>query len=177
MAKVVHFTKTFGASGSTVSRTNATAVATHSAPNQTSDTLARTWTQFHFGVTVDSTGNIPPYDWWQTARLNLALEFDPSGSGTPTTNEGDPKVFAWWMLYPEPFYDVISNGLYGVRFTPREQLLQTRSRHKGNGVQFAKLMWVLYLHDSSAVLTNPGGLYSVTSAFAIYTKALWESDT
>lgn len=177
MAKVVHFTKTFSHSAPTVTRAATTAIGTHTAPNLSTDTLARTWTQFHFGVTVDATGNVPPYDWWQTARLNLALQFNKNGSSVPTANEGDPSVFAWWVLYPEPFYDTQANGLYGVRFTPREQLLETRSRHKSDGTAFAKLLWVLYLHDSSGVLTNLGGLYSTTSAFAIYSKALWESDT
>jgi hypothetical protein len=177
MAKVPHETVNFGSSGPSVSRTNATAIQTHTAPNLASDTLARTVTQFHMGYVIDPTGNPPPIEWWHTARLMLGLEYNQNGSGTPTTNEDSPTLVARWMLYPEPWYDLATNDLYGVRFTPRSDLLVTTTRRKGDGTNFAKLLWVLYLHDGNHVLDNPGGTYSVTSGFAIYTKAIWESDT
>jgi len=177
VAKVKHETRAFGSSSNVVTRTNATAIQTHTAPNLPSDTLARTVTSFHFAISIDPSGNPPPYEWWQAARLHLGLEYNQSGSGTPTTNENDSSLIARWMLYPEPYYDTAANALYGVRFTPRADVLQTLTRRKGDGVNMAKLLWVLYLHDTNHVMDNPGGTYSVNSSFAIYTKAIWESDT
>jgi hypothetical protein len=175
--KVPHETVLFGSSSNVVTRTNATVIQTHTAPNLASDTLARTLTQFHFAITIDPTGNPPPIEWWQAARLMLGLQYNQNGSAAATTNEDSPLLLARWMIYPEPFYDLTTNDLYGVRFTPRSDLLVTSTRRKGDGVNFAKLLWVLYLHDTNHALDNPGGAYSVNSSFAIYTKAIWESDT
>lgn len=177
MAKVPHITQSFGSSSYHTTRTTPEVIQTHTAPNLPSDTVARTLVSFHFAVSIDPTGNPPPIEWWHTARLNLAMQWNPGGSGSASSNENDSAYKARWLLYPEPYYDLATNDLYGVRFTPRRDVLETEARHKGDGVNMGKLLWVLHYHDSYGVLTNAGSTYSAITSFAIYSKVIWESDT
>lgn len=175
--KIPHITQQFGSSAYHVSRTTPELVATHTAPNLPSDTVARTIVSVHFEVSIDPSVNPPPIEWWHTARLNFAMQWNPAGSGTMSTNENDSAYKARWMLYPEPYYDLAGNALYGVKFQPRSDVLETTTRHKGNGVNMGKLLFGFHYHDSYGVLVNTGGLYSTISSFAIYSKVIWESDT
>lgn len=177
MAKFAHITQSFGSSTTLVSRTSPTAIQTHTAPNLPTDTLARTILQFHMGVVIDPTGNPPPIEWWQTARMTLCMAYNANGSGSAPASENDPSIKARWMMYPTPWYDLATNDLYGVLFQPKETILETTTRHKGDGVNSAKLIWWLFMNDANHAVTNPGGTYSLTSSFAVYTKAIWESDT
>jgi len=81
------------------------------------------------------------------------------------------------MLYPGLWYTDVGNGLHGVTFQPRADTIQFRGRHKGNGANVGQYSFGFYLHDSSGVLQNGGGLYSVLKGYAFYATTFWESDT
>lgn len=177
MAKVMHTVKTFGSASNHISDTAAVTFGAHGTPNLKTDTIARSIFSVFLSVTVDDSVNPPPYDWFQSARCTFAVAWSPTGTTTLPSSENDQSLKGRVMLYPELWYPTPVNGLHGVLFKPRGDTIQFHTRHKGNGVNTGEYSFGLYLHDSSGVLQNPGGIYSVLHGWAWYATTMWESDT
>jgi len=177
VAKFKHETLNFGSSTGVVSQSATTTFSTHTAPNLPSDTIARMIFSVQFNVVIDPTGNPPPIEWWGNSRVVFAAAWNPGGGSTLPSSENDQSLKYRWVLYPTPWYSQPSNALYGVSFQPRADNLLWTTRHKGNGTNMPKVAFGCYFHDSNLAITNPGGIYSLTSSWMFYAKGIWESDT